>query len=385
MKIAIVCGHFIPDLGYFEVHLARAFSRLGHSVRVVTSVKVPSYVTGLTYSSYEAGQSLTPEPAYSIERLPALVSAGQMVISMGVKKAVKNFDPDLIFVIGLGKLFPKPVFDMEEYNDKTFTLLGDNEHSFSNGSLSTSLVRKFLKNPVYQKAIERSKGLFAYTRSTENIVAKQVGPELANELNKKLVQTTLGFDNTVFKYDHELRAKKRDELKLENEFTWICVSRISPNKDFEPFLLGLANLKDAGIAFRAIFVGANESAVEKVTARVKALDIEDQVTILPFQEHDELNALYNAADAAWYPMAAISNFEGLGTGLPILLPYEMNVSHILKNGFDGDYYEKHEVPDMMLKWTEKGPVDRGIQAANACEEFEYKSIVRKLLEDSLPT
>lgn len=380
MKIAIVCGHLIPELGYFEVHLAKALSRLGHSVRVITSVKVPSYVTGLTHLSYKVGRSITPEPAFSIERLPAFVSAGQMALSFGVKKAVDHFTPDLIFVIGLGKIFPKPVFEMEEYNEKTYTFLGDNEQSFSNGSLSTSLVRKFLKKPVYQKAIERSKGLFAYTRSTEKIVAEQVGSTLAQAVKKKLVQTTLGFDGTVFKYDPEIRAKKREEIKLEDNFTWICVSRISTNKDFEPFLMGLAKLKDAKIRFKAIFVGAEDSGAEKLLARVQLLDIEAHITILPFQKHNDLNALYNAADAAWYPMAAISNFEGLGTGLPVLLPNDHSVSHILTAKDQGAYYDKENTSSLMLEWSERLAVDRKQNADQALGTYEYQSIVGRIID-----
>ena len=44
MKIAIVCGHFLPTMGYVEVHLANAFHQLGNEVQVFTSRIIPTYV-----------------------------------------------------------------------------------------------------------------------------------------------------------------------------------------------------------------------------------------------------------------------------------------------------------------------------------------------------
>ena len=127
-------------------------------------------------------------------------------------------------------------------------------------------------------------------------------------------------------------------------------------------------------------IGAEDIGANALLARVRALDIKEHVRILPFQEHEELNALYNAADAAWYPMAAISNFEGLGTGLPILLPDEQNVSHIIQNGIVGSYYTKEQVPELMMNWTNYATLEREQNASNATDQFEYRSIVQKLLD-----
>lgn len=379
LRIAIVCGHFIPDLGYFEVHFARACSRLGYSVRVITSVKVPSYVQGITFSTYSAGTVLTPAPAYTIQRLPAYFSAGQMVLSNGVKKAVKQFDPDLLFVIGLGKLFPGPIFELAAYNDRTFTLLGDNAHSFSNGAASTRLSQRFLKTPVYQKAIAHSKNLFAYTPSTEAIVAEQVGSVPAAILHKKLKATSLGFDEGTFFYNETLRQKERERLGLQESFTWVCVSRFSDNKDFSPFFSGLVEMKEKGKQFRVVFAGAHGKEAEALKRKLYDLSLLGSSIVLSFLEHEELNALYNAADAAWYPMAAISNFEGLGTGLPVLLPDDESVSHIIDGPQAGAYYSKDDIAVKMLAIS-ADTVVRAEQAEAAKNRFEYKKLVTEILE-----
>lgn len=382
-RIAIVCGHFIPDLGYIEVHLARTLSRLGYTVRVITSVKVPGYVRGLTFSTYSAGTVLTPAPAYTIQRLPTYFSAGQMVLSNGVKKAVKHFNPDLIFVIGLGKLFPEPVFDLAEYHERTYTLVGDNAHSFANNSLGTRFSKRFLKTPVYQKAIAHSERLFAYTPSAPKIIAKQVGAAATKAMNGKLVFTSLGFDGQVFYFDEDLRMRERKRLGLDGKFTWVCVSRYAANKDFSPFFNGLAELKMKGVDFKVVFAGVEGEGGEALSQTLYDQHLTTHAEVLPFLEHEELNALYNAADAAWYPMAAISNFEGLGAGLPILLPDEQNVSHILQNELRGDYYEKNQVPELMLQWTKSGPIDRRAQAEMALDLFGFRKVVGRILAEVL--
>ena len=64
MKIAIVSGHFMPDVGYQEVYLARALSRLGHQVRIITSNKPSPSVKHLRKSYYRAGLSNYKEQNY---------------------------------------------------------------------------------------------------------------------------------------------------------------------------------------------------------------------------------------------------------------------------------------------------------------------------------
>ena len=48
MKIAIVCGHFLPSMGYIEVHLANAFHKLNHEIKVITTNVIPSYVKNIS-------------------------------------------------------------------------------------------------------------------------------------------------------------------------------------------------------------------------------------------------------------------------------------------------------------------------------------------------
>lgn len=164
-KITIVCGHFIPSLGYIEVHIARAFALLGHEVSVITSTAIPSYVGNLN-SSF--GQN--PE-GVEVIRLKPKFTLGQIVTSHGIHKELNRLNPDLVFVIGLGKAFPKAVF---ETNYPIISLFGDNTFSYANGSLKTKLLFSLFKKGTYQKAIDRSKNLIAYTPESYEAAAKMI-------------------------------------------------------------------------------------------------------------------------------------------------------------------------------------------------------------------
>ncbi|HKL03508.1 MAG TPA: hypothetical protein VJ911_07520, partial [Cryomorphaceae bacterium] len=104
MKITLICGHFIPAMGYIEVHLARAFVDLGHKVTVITSTAIPPYVKHLQNTFGEAPEGVR------VIRLKPLFKLGQIVVARGVREAVEESNPDKVIVIGLGKRFPKPVY-----------------------------------------------------------------------------------------------------------------------------------------------------------------------------------------------------------------------------------------------------------------------------------
>ena len=88
MKIAIISGHFMPDVGYQEVYLARAFSRLGHQVQVITSNKPSPSAKNIKKSDYAIGLVKDKNFNYSVFRLRAAIKLGTNVISFGLKEAL---------------------------------------------------------------------------------------------------------------------------------------------------------------------------------------------------------------------------------------------------------------------------------------------------------
>ncbi len=79
MRIAIVCGHFVPAMGYVEVHLAKVFSALGHNVRVITSTETSSSTKNLNI----AIDNKEAELPFEIKRLKPSFSYGQIIVANG--------------------------------------------------------------------------------------------------------------------------------------------------------------------------------------------------------------------------------------------------------------------------------------------------------------
>ena len=155
MKITIVCGHFIPDMGYIEVHLARAFAELGHDVTIVTSTTIPSYVSHLHDDFGD------PPKGVRVIRLKPFFTLGQIVMARGVRSTVEKSNPDQIIVIGLGKAFPKAALGLGVH---TTVLFGDNSASYGDSASSkTKMLFEVFKRSTYQKAIEDADRLVAYT------------------------------------------------------------------------------------------------------------------------------------------------------------------------------------------------------------------------------
>ena len=90
MKIGIVSAHYMPEIGYQEVHLARAYARLGHIVKVFTSSASIKLGKSINQLSYKKGITKDPKYGYDILRLPSL-SYKSKSVPFGLYKAVVSF------------------------------------------------------------------------------------------------------------------------------------------------------------------------------------------------------------------------------------------------------------------------------------------------------
>ena len=84
-RIVIACGHFTPELGYQEVDLARAFTRLGAAVRVVTSTAVSLNARGIVKTGYRAGSTMVE--GYEVVRLAPRLTVGSNVLGSPAARA----------------------------------------------------------------------------------------------------------------------------------------------------------------------------------------------------------------------------------------------------------------------------------------------------------
>lgn len=383
MRITIVCGHFFPELGYLEVHLARALAALGHAVSIVTTSAVPAYVAPLVQPAKPGTHAMGP---VQVIRLKPTFSLGQMVRSAHLLNTVRAQNPKLVLCIGLGKLFPAPLFAAGTLPFKVFTLLGDNAHSFGAGrgplsKFKNLFLQRLLKAPVYRQAINRSDLLLSYTPDAPQVIGQFLGAGWKQRLLQKHRFTSLGFDPAEFFFDEELRHSYRHKLALPEPCkVVVCLTRVVPAKGLEALPELLATLQGDFVFVLGGF-GADafsRQLKEKFAAHLPA----EKYRLLGFRPRSELNAWYAAADAALFTTAAISIFEALGTGLPLLLPNLQSLSHILTPA-SGRYYTRAPGPSDLqallndFPLTPSARLQRQLAAQN---RFSWRRIAEGVVE-----
>ncbi|MEM9050756.1 MAG: glycosyltransferase family 4 protein [Bacteroidota bacterium] len=343
MKITIVCGHFIPAMGYIEVHLARSFTEIGHEVSVVTSDSIPSYVQHLHSSFGE------PLKGVNVIRLKPFFTLGQIVLANGVKEAVSSTNPDRVIVIGLGKRFPKPTFSL---NYKTTVLFGDNAASYgSSPSLKTKLLFNLFKRKTYQTAVENADRLVAYTPESFEAAAKMLGGKSVEKLHKQDDFISLGFNPSEYYFDQKLRQSKRQDLGYkEEDQVVITATRIRPEKNLES---AISAFKNSPQHVKWLLLGSAEDYyANQLVEKLKSTLGKGRFKMFPHQKRGDLNAFYNAADAALFTTPAISIIEAMGAGLPVFIPRMKSLSHLISSPSQGAYYDDPSTIALQLKLFE---------------------------------
>jgi len=309
VRIALVTGHYIPRLGYIEVHLSRAFASLGHDVHVFTTNRFPSYL------KHKKGDFGNPPKGVQVSRLDPFFSLGQVVRARGLKKRVKAYNPDLVMVIGLGKWFPKPVFGLKT---PIYTLLGDNAFSYASASWKSKLLFNLFKQSTYQTALRESARLYTYTPETQEVVLSIMGDSYRESLNKAK-EISLGYWNSEFFFDQKIRNQWRARLGYGKvDKVVITATRVVPEKKLEEqidfFKNGEKNIK-------WLILGASNNTYTKELEKKLVSGLgRERFRLLPYASRSELNNYYNAADLALFTVPAISIFEALGAGLKLRIP-----------------------------------------------------------------
>lgn len=325
MNITLICGHYLPALGYLEVHLARALADLGHGVSVVTTSAVPKYVAHLQ-ERLEAGTE--HDGPVKVVRLAPQFEIGQVVSARGLKAAVLSENPDLLIVIGLGKRFPKPVFGL---GIPVISLFGDNLHSYARRAGAAGLKNRvqfdLLKASTYKTAIDQSAALVAYTPESFEAAAAMLGGRYAEKLRAQTRFISLGFDPAQFYFDPALRQKMRSKHGLTDaDRVLITSTRVVAEKGLEAVVSAAAALP---AHWQWWVVGGDGGAYSKSfeSGALAALG-PSRFRLFPYQDRDALSALFHTADAALYTVPAISVFEVAGAGLPLVIPKAASLQHL---------------------------------------------------------
>ena len=124
----------------------------------------------------------------------------------------------------------------------------------------------------------------------------------------------------------------------------LSVGRLVPKKGHDDLIAALARLRDRGIGFRAILVGAGPLRAA-LAEQIESLDLADRVSLRGAMTHAELIALYRQADLfALAPRIAedgdrdgIPNViaEAMATGVPVVATAISGIPELVQDGVTG--------------------------------------------------
>src|SRR5207244_7969164 len=100
----------------------------------------------------------------------------------------------------------------------------------------------------------------------------------------------------------------------------------------------VSRLRRRGLALRYVLAGLLDDDFGQSLRRLVAEQADPSAFLLsPMLGHDEMRVVFSAADLGFWPRAAITIQQAMGTGLPVVLRDMPNVSHLLTSGENGWY------------------------------------------------
>lgn len=396
VRVTVVAGNFSPEIGYQEVDLAAAFVRLGANVLVVTSTRPSRNARALVEADYPAG--LADGPRYGILRLRPKVVLGTSVLGCKVLPAVRDFTPDHVVLVGPGKLFGLDLFRAPSAPWSRIALIQDNsDDGRSSGSFAKRALRagvqRTIKQPAYRRVVRNADRIVLSVPETREIVSRSLGPSERKRLAETGVELPLGFDQERFYFDAGARHRWRTEYGVgDDEVLLVTCTRATRSKRLELLVDATARLRARGLPVRYVLAGLlDDTYGHELRERVTQLDDPSGILLLPVLPQDEMRELFSACDFGFWPQAAITIQQAMGTGLPVVLPSKPSLGHLLVDGKNGWYAAPEEDPTEAIAGAVRSMARRteDERAAIARMNGEYLSYdhiaTQMVLEPGQPT
>ena len=340
-RVLVVAGYFDWFSGYQETVLTRALSRLAH-----TDVLAGNRVSPIFSDDHlrTIGQTrvyapgTTHENDVSITRLP-VQELRSMVYSPRVAKTVTEGDYDLVIQVMPGQFLPAQA--SLGHAKRRISLYGDNAAMYA-GLSRTAARAKFAvfaatKGLLYFLVNSRADAIYGYTGDT-------VARLRRFNAGKPLQLLPLAFDNTVYSFDPEERARTRKNLGIsEGEIVIVAAGKVQPQKRLDSLVDAAAEVRKTHPNLRLVLVGMDTTVTSKLLLeRIDSVGLSAVTITRNFVPAPELNSIFNASDVGvWPAMPAITIQQAMGTGLTVVIPSNGFTSHLfgvqtsaipLKNG-----------------------------------------------------
>lgn len=392
MRIGIVSAHYMPEIGYQEVHLAKAYARLGHKVKVFTSAASVNLGGSIKNLNYQTGLTLDPKYKYEILRLKS-VSYKSKALPFGLRKSVDEFEPDLLILLGVAKMFPMSLLNSKYYKKvKIVSVYGDAKEYLDRNTLSQKLKTfihevgySTIKHPLYKKAIKYGDKLVLNIPETNELFHDFLSSKYKSEFDTKKVMLNLGYDPDEYFFNEQDRQAARKELGFkENEIVIITSTRINKRKNLEQIIELISSLNNKGLSVSYILVGfLGDSYESELKSFIAKQSVPHKFKCFPFLNAKEIRKLYCAADTGIWLKAAISIQEAMGTGLPVILEDKPSVNHLIEDGVNGWFFKKGTFAETIEKAVNalaQHKESRATLVTHNSKMLSYDAIAQKILD-----
>ncbi len=383
----------MPEVGYQEVHLPRAFARLGYEVKVFTSNASVNLGGEMNKLNYQSGVSHDEKYNYVILRLSSL-SYKSKAYSSGLQKVVLAFNPDVLIILGIAKIFPVSLLNESFYKKiKMVSVYGDAKEYLDRGTFKQKfktffheLGYRFIKEPLYRKAVHFNHRLVMNIPETNDFFLSFLKGKDKVLFEQKRQMLTLGFDPDEYFFSETDRNKKRTELEFnEEDIVIITSTRVNKRKNLEKNIKLISQLHAQGKKVRYVIIGfLNDDYERQLKIFIQTQPNPDLFRCFPFLNAAEIKKLYSAADIGIWLKAAISIQEAMGTGLPVILENKPSVNHLIKDGINGWFFEINTFDTVVAKAVDvlsSKKIDRGNLAKLNAETLSYDTIAKKMIEN----
>jgi glycosyltransferase involved in cell wall biosynthesis len=345
-RVAIVCGHFSPEIGYQEVDLARTCTRLGALVRVVTSNRVSGNARfAVEVREYAAGASTVD--GYELVRVRPALSVGANLLGCRTLPLISEFSADVVILVGPAKLFGIDLFKSATARWRRIAIVQDNSDDGRKrgGPLWTrwgrSAFHGAVQRPAYRSVVRNADRIVLNLPETREIVRAWLRPSERRAFDRKAVDLKLGFDPLVFFLDRAARSSWRAAHGIgDDEIVLATCTRATPDKRLETIVDAVSAARSQGAALRCVLAGLLDDRYgNTVRAHVRRQRDPAAFVLLPMLRHAEMRELFSACDLGYWPRPAITIQQAMGTGLPVVLWHKPNLSNLVTPEKNGWYLE----------------------------------------------
>ena len=360
----LICSTLFNEKGnYMEVVAATAFARMGCEVLVVTAKYVPS------------GEATAWRVAV-VER--CLRIRDTIFFPRGLDRMVRDFQPDAAFLLAPNHGLAHALHRHLPPGCRRVPVFGDLRESDTSrrgrwlSVRGNPLLKRMVKDRWYRRLLRESELILAVTNETVRILRELD----AAAWDARGHMCGLPADERRF---FPLPAARAAEPRLK---TIVTITRILPHKPVREWIQPVLRFLRKHEDWRYVFAGLPSGAAgERARAELADAEAGDRFQLLPLQSLEEMNRHFNEADLAVWYLAAISIQQSMLTGIPVLLPADEALNHLVAPGGNGLYYESPDHLTQQLEAAAAQTWDRTeIARANAALSADcmFRDIARRL-------